>query len=69
MSGNFRSSLARHAGSMRDPDPDGLRHFAADLFRNTGMIVIDPDWITSSLDRDFVKVTAGTAFKGWGRKR
>jgi hypothetical protein len=64
----IRSSLAPFAGSMRDPDPDSLRNFAADHFRKTGMIIMDPSWIRSPLDRDYLKVTAATTFDGWGKK-
>jgi hypothetical protein len=54
---------------MRDADPDGIRHFAADHFRKTGFIIMHPDWIRSPLDRDYFNVTATTTFEGWGKKK
>lgn len=65
----FRSPLAPYIGSMRDADPDSLRHFAADMLAKSGMIVLDPAWIRSPLDRDHVLVTARTTLKGWGKNR
>lgn len=53
---------------MRDADPDGLRHFAADYFRQHGMIIIHPDWVQGMLDREHMKITAKTTFDGWGKK-
>lgn len=65
----IRSSLAKFAGSMRDPDPNSLRNFAADHFRSTGMIIIDPAWIDSWGDREFIKAAATKTFQNWGKKR
>ncbi|PZU59816.1 MAG: hypothetical protein DI547_04895 [Sphingobium sp.] len=62
----MRSSLARYAGSMRDPDPDGARKLAAKLLTETGMIVLDPEWIESWGDREFVKAIANRVLKGNG---
>jgi hypothetical protein len=66
---SLRSTLAPYAASMRDADPESLRHFAADMMNKTGMIVLDPAWIRSPLDRDLVVVTAKTTFQGWGKNR
>jgi len=65
----LRSSLAAYAGSMRDPDPNGARHTAADLMRETGMIILDPEWIDSWGDREFVKAAAAKALKNFGKRK
>lgn len=53
---------------MRDADPDGARHVAADLMRDTGMIILDPAWIDSWGDREFVKATANKALRDYGKR-
>lgn len=55
---SFRSPLAPYAASMRDPDPKAARRLAAQAFHKTGFIVLDPEWIESWGDREFVKAIA-----------
>lgn len=64
----LRSSLAPFTASMRDADPNGARHAAADLMRDTGMIILDPAWIDSWGDREFVKATANKALRDYGKR-
>jgi hypothetical protein len=39
------TSLTRFAGSMRDPDPDGARRFAAKVWHEHGIAVFLPESI------------------------
>lgn len=41
--GIHRTSLTRHAASMRDPDPDGAHKLAARMWREHGHIAIRPE--------------------------
>lgn len=52
---SVRSSLARHAGAMRDPDPKKVRQLAREAFHSTGLIVLDPAWVQSWGDRELIK--------------
>lgn len=55
---NMQSTLARHAASMRDPDPAAARRLARQAFHDTGFIVLDPAWVQSWGDRELVKAIA-----------
>lgn len=41
----YRSPLAPHAASMRDPDPANARKAAREAWQNTGLVLINPDWL------------------------
>lgn len=43
----FRSSLARHAPSMRDPDPANAKAAACKAWREQGMLLINLEWLTN----------------------
>lgn len=64
----MRSSLAPFAANMREADPQGARKLAAKLFADTGMIIIDPAWIDSWGDREFVKAIAAKTLKDGTRR-
>ena len=64
----MRSSLAPYIGTMRDADPDGARRLAAKVHAETGMIILDPAWIDSWGDREFVKAIASKTLKTKGGK-
>lgn len=55
---NMQSTLARHAASMRAPDPAAARRLARQAFHDTGFIVLDPAWVQSWGDRELVKAIA-----------
>lgn len=38
-----RTSLTRHAASMRDADPDGVRRFARQKWHEDGTIILRPE--------------------------
>lgn len=56
------TSLTKFANSMRDPDPDGARRAADQLWRDKQIAVIFPDEC-HGLDWDFVKAVANK-FRG-----
>lgn len=64
----FRSSLAPYAGSMRDADPATAKKFAFEMMERTGWIVLDPSWIDSWGDREFVKAVAERVRREQGGK-
>lgn len=41
--GIHRTSLTAYAASMRDPDPDGARRFAAKVWHEQGVILLGPE--------------------------
>lgn len=43
----FRSSLARHAPSMRDPDPEAAFRAAQKAWREAGILLINPNTMTN----------------------
>lgn len=57
MSG-YRSPLAPYAGSMRDPDPVAARRAARDAFHDSGLVLINPDWLRSWADRKQLEILA-----------
>lgn len=54
----IRSSLARHVGSMRDPDVVNARRAARQAFHETGLVLINPEWLASWVDRQALVVLA-----------
>ncbi|WP_323493959.1 hypothetical protein [Sphingomonas sp. 10B4] len=54
----LRSSLASHAGSMRDPDPANARRAARDAWQTSGLVLINPEWLTSWVDRQQLIILA-----------
>lgn len=54
----LRSSLATHAASMRDPDPDAARRIAARGWHDRGFVAIDPAWLTSWVDQQQLIILA-----------
>ncbi|MGY2734915.1 hypothetical protein [Sphingomonas sp. UYP23] len=54
----LRSSLAAHAGSMRDPDPDAARAMAKRGWHDRGFVAIDPAWLTSWVDQEQLIILA-----------
>lgn len=63
------SPLARFAHLMRDPDPNGAKHFAADMMRETGMIVLNPEWVNGWGDRELVRKIAERTLQNYGRRK
>jgi hypothetical protein len=51
----IRSTLARHIGAMRDPDPAAARRAARAAYHETGLILINPDWLTSWVDQQALR--------------
>ncbi len=68
MTARCRTSLAPFIASMRDPDPDGARKFAAKVYRDSGVIVVDPAWITGWGDRELFRKIGERALRVAGRK-
>ena len=64
-----RTSLTRFAAAMRDPDPEGPRRAARDLWHRSGVIVIFPDDNLPGLARMAVEGIAITRYgkRGDGR--
>ncbi len=54
----FRSPLAPYAASMRDPDPQAARRAARTAFHETGLVLINPDWLPGWTDRQQLKILA-----------
>ena len=50
----LRSSLASHAGSMRDPDPAAARRIAEQAWHERGFVAIDPNWLAGWADRQML---------------
>lgn len=46
-----RSSLAGIAPLSRDPDPAKARRAAREAWQDHGLILINPEWLTSWVDR------------------
>ncbi len=60
MSG-YRSSLARHAASMRDPNPANAREAARLAWKERGVLLINLEWLTNEAgftwgDRNMIEV-------------
>lgn len=53
-----RTSLTAYAGSMREPDPKQVRRLARQAWQENGLIVLDPAWVQSWGDREFVSAVA-----------
>lgn len=41
----YRSTLAPFAHLSREPDPAAARRMAGEAWRNTGLILINPEWL------------------------
>lgn len=54
----FRSPLASYAASMRDPDPAAARRAARDAWHSTGLVLINPEWLSSWADRKQLEILA-----------
>lgn len=54
----LRSSLARHAGTMRDPEVANARSAARAAYHDSGLVLINPDWLASWVDRQALIVLA-----------
>lgn len=69
MSDIHRTSLTRYAASMRDPDPDGARRLAKELWHRDGSIVLMADQINrmSWQDRELVRALAARLYGERGR--
>ena len=46
-----RSSLSSVAGACREPDPRAARKAARDAWHDGGLILINPEWLSSWTDR------------------
>ncbi len=62
----FRSPLAPYAASMRDPDPANARRAAAKAWKDTGLILINPEWLASWADRKQAELLAEKLFGARG---
>lgn len=66
----YRSPLAPYAASMRDPDPAAARRAARVAYHETGLVLINPDWLAGWADRQQLIILAdkvhGTRPKGPG---
>jgi hypothetical protein len=66
----YRSPLAPYAASMRDPDPAAARRAARTAYHETGLVLINPDWLAGWADRQQLIILAdkvhGTRPKGPG---
>ena len=60
-----RSSLAPHAASMREPDPDAARRAAREAWHRSGIVLINPEWLPNWVDR---KQLEGLAVRVHGRR-
>jgi len=62
MSG-MRSSLGRHAASMRDPDPANARKAARDAYDASGgeVVLINKAWLGTWMDRKQLDLLAEKA--------
>lgn len=58
----FRSPLAPYAASMREPDPANARRAAAKAYHETGLILINPEWLHSWADRKQAELLAAKLF-------
>lgn len=66
-----RTSLTPYAGSMRDPDPEGQRRAARELWHRAGVITIFPGDLRG-IDRDFINAFASRVYgirQGSGERR
>lgn len=54
----IRSSLVRIAGSCREPDPVAARKAARDAWLKGGLILINPEWLSSWADRKQAELLA-----------
>ena len=54
----LRSSLAGHAASMRDPDPDAACRIAERGWHDRGFVAIDPAWLMSWVDQQQLIILA-----------
>lgn len=53
-----RSSLAGIAGSCREPDPRAARRAAREAWQEAGLILINPEWLSSWTDRKQAELLA-----------
>lgn len=54
----IRSSLASLSGACREPDPRAARKAARDAWQGAGLILINPEWLTSWTDRKQAELLA-----------
>lgn len=53
-----RSSLSSVAGACREPDPRAARKAARDAWHDGGLILINPEWLSSWTDRKQAELLA-----------
>ena len=56
-----RTSLTPYAGSMRDPDPEGQRRAARQLWHSRGIATIFPGDV-SGMDREWIQAIANRVY-------
>ena len=63
MNDRSRTSLTRHAGIMREPDPDEAKRKAKEAYRRTDgqIVLINREWLTSWVDRKQLEILAEVA--------
>lgn len=59
---SYRSSLASIAPACREPDDSHARAAAAAAWHQTGIILINPAWLTSWADRKQAELLAELLF-------
>lgn len=52
------STLAKFAHMSREPQPADARKAARDAYHKTGLVLINPDWLQSYLDRKQLEILA-----------
>lgn len=53
-----RSTLAPYAPAMRDPDPAAARRAAREAWHQTGLVLINPEWLHAWTDRKQLELLA-----------
>lgn len=63
MNDRSRTSLTRHAGIMREPDPDEAKRKAKEAYRRTDgqIVLINREWLPSWVDRKQLEILAEVA--------
>lgn len=64
MNDRSRTSLTRHAGIMREPDPDEAKRKAKEAYRRTDgqIVLINREWLTSYIDQKQLDILAVKVF-------
>lgn len=54
----YRSPLGRHAHLSRAPDPAKARQAARAAYHETGLVLINPEWLPGWADRKQLEILA-----------